>query len=112
MVQSERLMSTIDGGIGSVLRAMRISLVIAVTITGRFAIFFAKKHPKSHLVNKWGKFTASYKRTRLNLKNNKMNFKINNIHYFILIHKIHFKLIKNVNMSPVGLGDCYELNQL
>ena len=42
MVQSERFMSTIDWGIGSVLRAMRISVVIEVTIIGRFAIILQK----------------------------------------------------------------------
>ena len=49
MVHSERVMSTIVGGIGSVLRAMRILVVTVVPIIGIFAIIPHKNSKKIHI---------------------------------------------------------------
>jgi hypothetical protein len=49
MVQSERAMPTIIGGSGSMLRAIRISVVSGVTIVGIFAIILYQKSQKNHI---------------------------------------------------------------
>jgi hypothetical protein len=46
MVQSEMAMSTIVGGSGSMLRAIRISVVSGVTIVGIFAIILYQNPKK------------------------------------------------------------------
>lgn len=46
MVHSERAMSTIVGGSGSMLRAIRISVVSGVTIVGIFAIILHQNPQK------------------------------------------------------------------